>query len=198
MARIKSQKGDATYIKTDVSDAEACDKLIRKTILTYGSIDIACNNSAIFAALRHPPEKDMEESDDELGLRLNGLNNCMQYEIEAMQKQGGGVIINTSSIIGVIGLASLDRYVDAKYGMVALPGEMQGEYSAGGIYISTIAPAFISTAISKAAFHAEKKRMVELSPLDKLFKVQALAGLILWLSMGETHLLPTVPNDNNN
>jgi NAD(P)-dependent dehydrogenase (short-subunit alcohol dehydrogenase family) len=198
VARIKSQNGDATYIKTDISNAQACEKLIRRTILTYGSIDIACNNSAIFAELRHPPEKDMEESADELGLRLNGLNNCMQYEIEAMQKQGGGVIINTSSIIGVIGLASLDRYVDAKYGMVALPREVQGEYSAGGIHISTIAPAFISTAISKATFLAEKKRPVKLSPLNKLFKVQELTGLILWLSSDETHLLPTVPNDNNN
>src|ERR1700733_14204571 len=85
LAKIKNQNGNAIYIKTDVSNAAACEELIKRTIRTYGSIDIACNNSAVFSEHLHPAHWDMESSNIHVGLNLAGLNNCMQYEIEAMQ-----------------------------------------------------------------------------------------------------------------
>jgi NAD(P)-dependent dehydrogenase (short-subunit alcohol dehydrogenase family) len=193
--KIKSQKGAATYIKTDVSNAAACEKLIKKTIETYGSIDIACNNSAIFSDPLHPADKNREAFDNEVGLNLNGLNNCMQYEIEAMQRQGGGVIVNTSSIVGAIGLASLSKYVDAKYGIATLLQNLPGEYPA--IHINTIAPAFINTALLKDMIQKETEGGIKLFPMDRHDTIQEVAGLVLWLSSDETHLLPTVFKDNN-
>jgi NAD(P)-dependent dehydrogenase (short-subunit alcohol dehydrogenase family) len=114
LAKIKIQKGSATYIKTDVSDRTACEELIKRTIRTYGSIDIACNNSAVFRETLHPGYGGMESSDNQAGLDLASLNNCMRYEIEAMRKQRGGVIINTLSIMSAIGLASSSQYIEAK------------------------------------------------------------------------------------
>jgi NAD(P)-dependent dehydrogenase (short-subunit alcohol dehydrogenase family) len=197
MEKIKSQKGDATYIKTDVSNAAACEKLIKRTIETYGSIDIACNNSAIFSEPRHPADGNMEASDNQVALNLNGLNNCMQYEIEAMQKQGGGVIVNTSSIIGAIGLASLSQYVDAKYGTAALLQNAPGEYPARGIHINTIGPAFITTALLKDMIQKETEEGIKLFPMERHGAIQAVAGLVLWLSSAETYLLPKVFNGTN-
>ena len=197
VAKIKKQKGDAIYIKTDVSNPAACEKLIKRAIGIYGSIDIACNNSVIFSEALHPADKDMEALDDEAGLNLNGLYNCMQYEIEAMQKQGGGVIVNTSSIVGAIGLASLSRYVDVKYGMAALLQNTPGKYPFRGIHISTIAPSFINIAILKAIIQTEKERLIELSSIDRLGMIQEVADLVLWLSSDKMHLLPTVFDDNN-
>lgn len=197
VAKIKSQKGAATYIKTDVSNAVACEKLIKRTIETYGSIDIACNNSAIFSEPLYPADKNMEAFENEVGFNLNGLNNCMQYEIEAMLKQGGGIIVNTSSIVGAIGLASLSEFMNAKYGMAALLQNTPGEYPARGIHINTIAPAFINTAMLNATIQTEKERRVKLSPMSRFGMAQEVAGLVLWLSSDETHLLPTVFKDNN-
>jgi NAD(P)-dependent dehydrogenase (short-subunit alcohol dehydrogenase family) len=157
MAKIKSQKGVATYIKADVSDAAACEKLIGRTIETYGSIDIACNNSTIFSAPTDP------------ALILKSLRNCMQYEIEAMLKQGGGIIVNTSSIMGKIGLASLNSFVRAKYGITTLLQKAFRPYSCRGIHINTIVPGFMA---------------------------QEVAGLVLWLSYDKRHLLPTAYNEN--
>jgi NAD(P)-dependent dehydrogenase (short-subunit alcohol dehydrogenase family) len=195
LAKIKNQKGNATYIKTDVSNAAACEELIKRTIQTYGSIDIACNNSSVFREPLHPTDGDMESSDNQVGLNLTGLNNCMQYEIEAMQKQGGGVIVNTSSIMGAIGLASSSQYIEAKYGLVTLLRNVPGEYPA--IHINTIAPAFIDTALLKDSIQKETAGGLNLFSMDRHGTIQEVAGLVVWLSSDETQLLSTVFNDTN-
>ena len=195
MAKIKSQKGVATYIKADVSDAAACEKLIRRTIETYGSIDIACNNSAVFSKPLHQSTRDMETSHNQVGLSLIGLNNCMQYEIEAMQKQGGGIIVNTSSIMGATGLASASKYIEAKYGIVTLIQNIPAHHPA--IHINTLAPGFIDTALLKDMIQKETEGRIEFFPVDPRGTIQDVAGLILWLSSEETHLWSTVFNDTN-
>jgi NAD(P)-dependent dehydrogenase (short-subunit alcohol dehydrogenase family) len=103
LAKIKDQKGNAIYIQADVSSQAACEELIRTTIQAYGSIDVACNNSAIFCETPNRTDGNMESFDHQTGLNLSSLTNCMQYEIEAMQNHRGGVIINTLSILGAIG-----------------------------------------------------------------------------------------------
>jgi NAD(P)-dependent dehydrogenase (short-subunit alcohol dehydrogenase family) len=197
VTKINSQHGTATYIKTDVSNTAACEQLIKTTIETYGSIDIACNNSAIFSEPLYRADINREAFDKEVDLNLNSLHNCMQYEIEAMVKQGGGIIVNTASILGAIGFASLSEFVEAKYGMAALQQDIQGEYPARGIYINTIAPTFINTALLHATNPTEEGSRAELSSLGRIGMAQEVASLVLWLSSAETHLFPTVfKNDN--
>ncbi len=195
LAKIKNQSGNATYFRTDVSNPAACEDLIKKTIRTYGSIDIACNNSAVFSEPLYPADRNMESSDKQIGLNLTGLNNCMQFEIEAMQRQGGGIIVNTSSIVGAIGLTPSSRYIEAKYGIVTLLQDIHGEYPA--IHIHTIAPAFIDTALLKDMIQKETAGEIKLFPMDRQGTIIEVAGLILWLSSAETQLLSTVSNDTN-
>jgi NAD(P)-dependent dehydrogenase (short-subunit alcohol dehydrogenase family) len=195
LAKIRNQKGNATYIKTDVSNAVACEELIKRTIQIYGSIDIACNNSAVFTEPLHPADGDMELSDSQVRLNLTGLTNCMQFEIEAMQKQSGGVIVNTLSIMGAIGLASSIRYIEAKYGILALLQSVPGDYPA--IHINTIAPTFIDTALSNDKTRKETVGGMQLFPAQRHGTIQEAAGLVLWLSSDKTHLLSTVFNDTN-
>jgi NAD(P)-dependent dehydrogenase (short-subunit alcohol dehydrogenase family) len=195
LAKIKNRKGNATYIRTDVSKAAACEELIKRTIRTYGSIDIACNNSAVFSEPLHPADGDMESSDNQVGLNLTGLKNCMQYEMEAMQKQGWGVIVNTSSIMGAIGQASTVQYIEAKYGILTLLQNVSGVHP--DIHIHTIAPAFIDTVLLKDMIQKETEGEIKLFPMDRHDTIQEVAGLALWLSSDETHFLPTVFNDTN-
>jgi NAD(P)-dependent dehydrogenase (short-subunit alcohol dehydrogenase family) len=197
MSRIKRQKGYATYIKTDVNSSLACEKLIKRTIEIYGSIDIACNNTAIFSEHLHPEDGDNEAFDGKLEDNIHGLYNCMQYEIDAMQKQGGGIIINTSSMIGAIGLASLSSYIDAKYGMEKALQNCLGEYPARGVIINTIAPAFINTALLQEMILTKKAEGKRFFPTERPALMQEIAGLVLWLSFGGKDLFPTVLTDKN-
>jgi len=182
LGKIKDQKGNATYINADVSDQAACEELIKRTIRMHGSIDIACNNSAIFC-------------DSQAGLDLASLDNCMQYEIEAMQKQRGGVIINTLSIMSTMGLTSSIRYIETKYGTVTLPHNIRGGSPA--IHIHTIAPSFIATALLKERLQEKMDGKIKLFPMDMHDTTRAVARLILWLSSDESHRMSTVFNDTN-
>jgi NAD(P)-dependent dehydrogenase (short-subunit alcohol dehydrogenase family) len=195
LAKIKDQKGDAIYIQADVSDQAECEDLIKRTTYKYGSIDIACNNSAVFCETTHPADGNMESSDNHAGLNLSSLNNCMQYEIEAMQKRHGGVIINTLSIMGAKGLASSIRYVEAKYGTVPLLHNIPGASPA--IHIHTIAPSFITTALLKERLQNKMEGKINLFPMDLRGTIQEVARLILWLSSDESHRMSTVFNDTN-
>jgi NAD(P)-dependent dehydrogenase (short-subunit alcohol dehydrogenase family) len=128
LAKIKTQKGNAIYIKADVSSQAACEELIKTTVQAYSSIDIACNNSAVFCETLPSAGGEMKSSANLAALNLTSLNNCMQYEIEAMQKQRGGVIINTLSIMGKIGEASSTQYIEAKYGTERLQDTIGGKH----------------------------------------------------------------------
>lgn len=185
MKKFKGQPGDVTYIKTDVSSEAACEELIKRTIGTYGSIDIACNNSAIFCDI----------SDSQLALNIHSLHNCMRYEIEAMQKHRGGVIINTSSIVGAIGSASLSPYVEAKYGIASLLQNIPKEYPA--IHINTIIPAYINNAFFNDMIQEKTDGEMNLFPVNRQDAIQEVARLVLWLSSDEPNLLPTVHRDDN-
>jgi NAD(P)-dependent dehydrogenase (short-subunit alcohol dehydrogenase family) len=178
MARIKYKKGNATYIRTDVNNPVACQDLIKRTIRKYGRIDIACNNGS--------------------GSNFIGLCNCMQYEIEAMQKQGGGIIINATTIIGAAGEALLSALIDEKYGLTCNLQNTCGEYPERGIYINTLAPALVETILlQRSKTMMETKGGIEIFPMDRPSLTQAVAGLILWLSSDRTHILPVVSYVNN-
>jgi NAD(P)-dependent dehydrogenase (short-subunit alcohol dehydrogenase family) len=195
LAKIKDQKGNAIYIQADISNAAACEELIKRTIRMYGSMDIACNNSAVFCDTPHPADWRMESTDNQAGLNLTSLNNCMQYEIEAMQKQRGGVIINTLSIMGAIGLASSIQYTEAKYGTVTPPHNIPR--ASPGIHIHTIPPQLIAAALLKERLQRKIEGKIKLFSSDMLGTLQEVARLILWLSSDESRLLSTVFNDTN-
>jgi NAD(P)-dependent dehydrogenase (short-subunit alcohol dehydrogenase family) len=190
LAKIKNQKGNAIYIRADVSSPAECAELIKTTVQAYGSIDIACNNSAVFGETLHLPE-----GDDMAGLNITSLSNCMQYEIEAMQKRGGGVIVNTLSIMSAIVPDSSSQYIETKYGTIMRLQNIRGPYPA--IHIHTIAPAFIATALLKDRLQTKMEGETRLSPMNMHGAIQEVAGLILWLSSDETHRSSTVFNDTN-
>jgi NAD(P)-dependent dehydrogenase (short-subunit alcohol dehydrogenase family) len=181
VARIKRKKGEAAFIKADVFKTPECEKLISRTISIYGSIDIACNNSAIISKLQSPQGKGSQEFDDEMGLDLSGLFCCMKLEIEAMQKQGGGIIINMSTILGAIRSAPFDSYAAAKYGMAGQMHVATEEDLYRGIRVHVIAPAFINAAMLDGMKPTERNRP------DTLFmgstgKIGEAARQVIWLS----------------
>jgi NAD(P)-dependent dehydrogenase (short-subunit alcohol dehydrogenase family) len=182
VARIKAKKGEAAFIKANVCKAPECEKLIRSTISAYGRIDIACNNSAIFSKLLSPTGKGLQASDDEMGLDLSCLLYCMKLEIEVMQKQGEGVIINMSSILGAASLAPWDSYVAAKYGIVDQTHVNSEEDSNRGIRIHVIAPAFIYAAMFGDMKPTERNMHEKLPLRSSAGKIEEAAEQVIWLS----------------
>ena len=182
VTRIKETGGDAFFIKTDVSKATECEKLIHESIKKYGKIDIAFNNAGILGEENNLAETSLEGYAKVIGINLNGVFFCMKYEIEAMLKQGGGVIINTASILGAVGFATYCGYVAAKHGVVGLTQNAALEYSARNIRINCVAPGFIDTPLLNTIDKSGKQGLVLKHPIGRLGTPEEVAELVIWLS----------------
>ena len=120
VTKIKANGGEATFVKTDLSKASECEQLIEKVIKLYGKIDIAFNNAGILGETNKLADTTLAGFARVIDINLNSVFYCMKYEIGAMLKQGGGVIVNTASILGAVGFDSFSGYVAAKHGVVGL------------------------------------------------------------------------------
>jgi NAD(P)-dependent dehydrogenase (short-subunit alcohol dehydrogenase family) len=182
VTRIKESGGEAYFIKTDVSKASECEKLINESVKKYGKIDIAFNNAGILGEENNLADTSLDGYAKVIGINLNGVFFCMKYEIEAMLKQGGGVIINTASILGAVGFATYSGYVAAKHGVVGLTQNAALEYSSKNIRINCVAPGFIDTPLLNTIDKSGKQGLVLKHPIGRLGTPEEVAELVIWLS----------------
>src|SRR5258708_25426141 len=179
VARIKSKNGEATFIRMGLSSLTACSLFIRKVARGYGRIDIACNNASVFHESQYAANKNPETFNNEMDFDLNSLFYCMKYEIETMQKQDMGIIVNIAPVPGSLGLVAFSPYVNLKYGVIELMQNPTGESLSGGIRIHAITPAFMNTSLWENAKTAEKTTLIKLSSIDRLGKMEAVAKLAI-------------------
>ncbi len=182
VAKIKDAGGEATFIKADVSKAVECEALVAQTIATYGKIDIAFNNAGILGETNKLADTSLEGFAKVISINLKSVFFCMKYEIAAMLKQGGGVIVNTASILGTVGFASYSGYVAAKHGVVGLTQNAGLEYSDKNIRINCVAPGFINTPLLDTIDKSGKESLVVKHPIGRLGKPNEVAELVIWLS----------------
>lgn len=127
---IRQIGGEATFVKTDVSKASEVEELVKATVRTYGRLDCALNNAGTDEGFG-PRLADISEEafDYEIGVNLKGVWLCMKYELQQMQKQGKGVIVNMSSLNGLGGVAGASLYSTAKHGVLGLTKSAALEYA---------------------------------------------------------------------
>ena len=121
VSEIKTHGGKAVFIKTDIRLPEEIDRLFKEISVRYGRLDVAFNNAGLGSSTAPPAAKITEEEwDDILNTNLRGTWLCMKHEVSQMLKQGGGVIVNTSSILGLTGEYGLASYCASKHGIIGL------------------------------------------------------------------------------
>lgn len=184
---IEEAGGDARFLAADVSDPEACRRLVDGTITAFGRLDVACNNAGIGGEQLPTAEYSIEGWRRVLEINLSGVFYCMKYEIPAMRAAGGGAIVNMASILGQVGFATAPAYVAAKHGVVGLTKTTALEIASEGIRVNAVGPAFIETPMIGALRDdpATFAEMVGLHPVGRLGTVEEVAALVSWLSSSE-------------
>lgn len=145
---ITANGGTAQYIETDVTSIEAIQTAIDHTVETYGSLDIMVNNAGVERQL---PIGEVTEKDFEwlMDINLKGVYFGCQAAIEQMHAQeGGGAIINMSSIAGLRGLENSSLYCTSKGGVTNLTRELAIEQGPHGIRVNALNPGIIETAMT--------------------------------------------------
>jgi NAD(P)-dependent dehydrogenase (short-subunit alcohol dehydrogenase family) len=183
--KIRQSNGKAVFIKADVSKPQDCEMLVNKTVAGFGSVDIAFNNAGISGESNAMADMSIEGWNKIIAVNLNSVFYCMKYELQQMLKQGKGVIINNSSILGQVGFANAAGYVAAKHGVIGLTQNAALEYGVKGIRINAIGPGFINTPLlTEAGMNTDIKQsvLVPLHPIGRLGEASEVAELVIWLS----------------
>ncbi len=181
---IKKSGGDAFFQKLDVTNAQNVQTAVDKTVQIYGRLDYAFNNAGIIGAadilVGDYPEKSWDMVID---INLKGVWLCMKYEIQQMLKQGGGAIVNTASVYGLVGGINAG-YVAAKHGVVGLTKSGALNYADKGIRINAVCPGFIRTPMVEK-FIEEKpeteKEFNTLHPIGRMGQPDEIAAAVIWL-----------------
>jgi glucose 1-dehydrogenase len=147
-AAIQAAGGEAVFVPTDMTRRAEVEAAVKAALRHYGRLDILVNNAGVFIRNAITDVSD-DEWEQVLNLNLRGYFYACRRVIPEMLKQGGGKIVNMSSIHGFFGTAGGLTYCTSKGAVENLTRQLAVEYGRQGIYVNAIAPGTIKTAMSK-------------------------------------------------
>lgn len=194
LADIDAEKGEAvaaelaaagarvSFETVDVSRREEVAALVKKAVADMGRLDVMVNNAGVRAG----------PWTETLSVNLNGVVYGLRYAARAMAASGGGSIISTSSVLGLVGAggridSGADAYVAAKHGVVGLTREFALEYGPHNVRVNCVCPGWTRTEMIKNLLEDESwlPRMEAIIPLRRLAEPEEIAGLFLFLASDE-------------
>lgn len=162
--KICAKGGEAFVIQADVSHETQVELLYEKTLQQYGRVDIAVHNAGIFGG-RRIAETTTKAFDEVMNVNLRGTFFCCRAAFKQMKAQGGGVIINMSSVAGVQAWAGTGIYSASKHGVMALTKALAEEGRPFNIKVSAICPGGVADELIDAT-PEEILRSEKISPFD--------------------------------
>ncbi len=164
VSQIRGHGGEASAIQTDVVDERQVDRLIAETAARYGRIDILVNNAGIGGG-RRLADTSTPEFDRVMNVNLRGTFFCCRAGFRQMKQQGGGVIINMSSVAGLQAWAGTGTYSASKHGIMALTKSLADEGRPHHIKVSAICPGAVADELVDAS-SADIERSEKIDPFD--------------------------------
>jgi NAD(P)-dependent dehydrogenase (short-subunit alcohol dehydrogenase family) len=142
---IRQSGAECLFVRSDVSSEADVKTLIEKTVASYGRLDVVFNNAGIESPTKPLHEQSVEDFDKLMAINVRGLFLCMKYQIQQMLTQGAGVIINNSSMGGIIAFAGVSPYIASKHAVMGLTRAAALDYAKQGIRINAVNPGLIAT-----------------------------------------------------
>lgn len=192
--QIKAAGGDAAFVRVDVSKSAEVQNMIVTTVKTYGRVDILFNNAGIEGPSAKLANYKEEDWDRVIAIDLTAVYLGMKYVIPEMIKQGGGVIISTASVAGLVGFPGSGAYAAAKAGVINLTRMAALEYADKNIRVNCICPGIIDTPmVDRVVGGRPKERVVKAEPIGRLGKPEDIANAALFLASDESSFATCAP-----
>jgi len=187
---IKEDGGEAIFIKIDVSKTEDVRKMIKTTIDTYGKLDILHNNAGVVGQLAPLHQITEEQWNRVISINLTGVWLGMKYAIPEMVKKGGGTIINTASVGGIIRVPNTPTdYHVSKAGVIMLTKVAAVEFANRNIRVNCICPSHSLTPLVENAVRGNKEAINEFNqraPMGRMATPEEIAQAALFLASEES------------
>ena len=187
VAKINAAGGQAISITADVTVPAQVAAMTSATVAAFGRLDCAFNNAGIAgfqvgAAGKKTAEWSEEAFDRMIQVNLKGVWLCLRSELEQMVKQGGGAIVNTCSIAGLIGLPTSSIYVASKHGVAGLTRTAALEYADNKIRVNAVCPGFIETDMTRDTMARRGQQILASVPFHRMGTAEEIAEMVCWLS----------------
>lgn len=194
---LKELGPDAAFFRVDVTDRGSVDSWVKSVLEKYGRIDVLVNNAGIVRdsllvkvkegeLIRQMPEDDF---DLVVAINLKGVFNCTQAVAPAMIRQGGGVILNASSIVGMDGNLGQTNYIATKAGVIGMTKVWARELGRHNIRVNAVAPGFTATDIISSVPDNILEGMMKRTPLGRLGQPLDIANAYLFLASDEASFI---------
>jgi NAD(P)-dependent dehydrogenase (short-subunit alcohol dehydrogenase family) len=184
VALITAAGGEASAMRCDVSRDEEVRSLVAKTVATYGRLDYAFNNAGIDIEKNKLADGSEAEFDAIMDVNVKGVWLCMKHQIPVMLAQGGGAIVNTASVAGLIAAPKMGIYSASKHAVIGLTKTAAVEYGKKNIRVNAVCPAVIDTDMFRRAHAADPKKgafALAMHPVGRIGKVEEIAAAVLYL-----------------
>jgi NAD(P)-dependent dehydrogenase (short-subunit alcohol dehydrogenase family) len=179
-------KSATMAIEVDVADEASCQRMVDFAVEKFGHLDIAVNN----AGLGNPDKSRIAELSFEkwrhlMRVNLDGVFLCMKSEISAMQKAGGGSIVNISSVMGSVATPGAGAYIAAKHGVVGLTKTAALEYAKEGIRVNSVAPGYVATPMLANRSPEQLSEIASRHPMGRIATPEEIAAVVAFLASPE-------------
>ncbi|MCP2031042.1 NAD(P)-dependent dehydrogenase (short-subunit alcohol dehydrogenase family) [Okibacterium sp. HSC-33S16] len=178
---ITAAGGTAVAIAGDVSNADDVKAVVEKAVDTYGGLHLAFNNAGIGGPQGPVADIDIAGYRALMGVNLDSVFYGMHFEVPAILAAGGGAIVNTSSILGVVGDANALPYVAAKHGVAGMTKAAAISYADQGIRINSVHPGYIDTPLLQGMPEEAYNGLVAKHPIGRLGASEEVAKVVLFL-----------------
>jgi 3-oxoacyl-[acyl-carrier protein] reductase len=168
----------------DVTQREMVDAMVQQVLNQFGRIDVLVNNAGITQDARLQ-KMTIEQFDRVIDVNLRGVFHCSQAVADAMVKQGSGVILNASSVVGIYGNFGQTNYAATKFGVIGFTKTWSRELGPKGVRVNAVAPGFVATPILSTIPDKVLQEMTDRVPLKRLGQPEDIANVYAFLASEE-------------
>jgi NAD(P)-dependent dehydrogenase (short-subunit alcohol dehydrogenase family) len=182
---IEADGGEAIAVATDVTQEKEVTQLVATATEAYGGLDIAFNNAGTEGQAGSIAEADQSAYDEVFDANVRGTWLALKHEIPALQARGGGVIINNSSVLGVIAFPNMSLYAATKHAVIGLTKAAALELAPEGIRVNVVAPGAVETEMFDRVTGGRddaRAGITSAHPIGRPARPEEIAEAVVWLA----------------
>ena len=195
---IEEAEGEARFVRADVSDEPQVERLVGACMDAFSRLDFAHNNAGIGAPPAALHETGLSDFQRVLGVNVIGVWLCLKHEARVMLRQGGGSIVNTASLAGLIGFPMHVAYATSKHAVIGITRTAALEYARAGIRVNAVCPAFVQTPmvdnlVAVGGPGMSLERLANMQPMGRIGTPNEVAEAVVWLCSDAASFITGIP-----
>lgn len=183
--QVRALGAQAEFIQADVTQAAQVQAMVTQVVSRFGRLDCAFNNAGIEEEHLRLADCEEETFDRVMAVNVKGVWLCMKYQLAHMVKSGGGSIVNTASVAGLVGAPKMAAYSGSKHAVIGFTKSAAVEYARKKIRVNAVCPGVINTEMFERILKLDPKggaAIAQAHPVGRLGEADEVAAVVVWLS----------------